>query len=221
MTNPWTLRICDQWIAWLTFDQSDEKVNTLSERSLAELEVMLDKLAEDERLTAMVIKSGKKDSFIAGADIEELAKIVDDEDARAKSEAGQTIFDKIEALPIPTVAVIHGACMGGGLELALACDYRMVTDHPKTKLALPEVNLGIIPGWGGTQRLPRLIDLAPGLQMILTGRQIAGKKAYRMGLADGIVTEAFIEQQAGDFCGHCAPSRPSGSHSARRLWARR
>ncbi|MCH7603851.1 MAG: enoyl-CoA hydratase/isomerase family protein [Planctomycetes bacterium] len=219
MNNPWTLRICDQWIAWLTFDQSDEKVNTLNEHSLAELEILLDQLTEDDRLKAMVIRSGKKDSFIAGADIEELAKITDDEDARAKSEAGQEIFAKIEAIPIPTVAVIHGACMGGGLELALACDYRLVTDHPKTILALPEVNLGIIPGWGGTQRLPRLIGLAPGLQMILTGRQIAGKKAYRMGLADGIVTEAFIEQQAGDFINRIMSSGQCKKIRKRRLKA--
>ena len=112
MNNPWTLRICDQWIAWLTFDQPDEKVNTLNEHSLAELEILLDQLTEDDRLKAMVIRSGKKDSFIAGADIEELAKITDDEDARAKSEAGQEIFAKIEAIPIPTVAVIHGGVHG-------------------------------------------------------------------------------------------------------------
>ncbi|MCZ6836249.1 MAG: 3-hydroxyacyl-CoA dehydrogenase NAD-binding domain-containing protein [Planctomycetota bacterium] len=197
--NPWTLDIDSAWIAWLTFDLKGEKVNVFNEHALAELEMMLDQLHADERIKALVLTSGKRDSFIAGADIEELAKIKDDEDARAKSQAGQTVFEKIATMPVPTVAAIHGACMGGGLEMALACDYRLVTDHPKTILALPEVNLGILPGWGGTQRLPQLIGLAMALPMILGGKNIPGKKAYRMGLADGIIAEAFVRQQGADF----------------------
>lgn len=198
-SNPWTLDIDRAWIAWLTFDLPGEKVNVFNEHALAELEVLLDRLHADERIKALVISSGKRDSFIAGADIDELAKIEDVEDARAKAEAGQAIFQKIADMPVPTVAAIHGACMGGGLEMALACDYRLVTDHPKTKLAAPEVNLGIIPGWGGTQRLPRLVGLAAALPMILAGKNIAGKKAYRMGLADGIIAEAFIREQGSEF----------------------
>jgi len=207
-TNPWTLDIDNAWIAWLIFDLPGGKVNVFNEHALAELEVLLDRLHADERIKALVIASGKKDAFIAGADIDELAMIQDDEDAHAKAHAGQAIFRKIETLPVPTVAAIHGACMGGGLEMALACEYRLVSDHPKTVLAAPEVNLGIIPGWGGTQRLPRLIGLAAALPMILAGKNVPGKKAYRTGLADGIFAEAFLREQVSQFVENAM--RPGG-----------
>ena len=141
MSTPWTLSIDPNWIAWLAFDAQGEKVNVFNEHALAELERLLQQLHDDERIKALVIRSGKPGTFIAGADIEELARITDIDDARMKSEIGQKVFAMIESMPVPTTAVIHGACMGGGLEMALACDYRLVTDHPKTTLALPEVNL--------------------------------------------------------------------------------
>ena len=196
MKNAWTTHIDEQWIAWLRFDLQGEKVNKFTAQVMAQLDAALDPLATNQAIKAVVILSGKPDSFIVGADVNELAAIKDIDDAREKAQAGQQLFNKIAALEMPTFAVIHGPCMGGGLEMSLACDYRLATDHPKTSIALPEVNLGIIPGWGGTQRLPKLIGLPQALTMIMAGKPVNGRKAYRIGLADALVNEAFIEEQA-------------------------
>ena len=199
MKNTWTLNIDEDFVAWLTFDTPGERVNTFTEASLRELERLLDELAGDAAIQAVVIKSAKHDSFIVGADISELAEIATPADALAKSRAGHAVFDKLASLSAPTVAAIHGTCLGGGLEIALACDYRTATDHPKTSIGLPEVGLGIIPGWGGTQRLPRVIGLVPALNMILTGKPLKGRKAYRIGLADGLFNPSFLEEQTRRF----------------------
>jgi 3-hydroxyacyl-CoA dehydrogenase/enoyl-CoA hydratase/3-hydroxybutyryl-CoA epimerase len=130
--------------------------------------------------------------FIAGADIRELQTIATRSDALAKAQAGQRLFQRLATLPMPTIAVIDGACMGGGLEFALACTYRIVSDEDKTSLALPEVTLGIIPGWGGTQRLPRLIGVTAALDMILSGKPVNARKAVKLGLADGCSARAFL-----------------------------
>ncbi|MHC4614516.1 MAG: enoyl-CoA hydratase-related protein [Planctomycetota bacterium] len=159
MSNAWTLDIDGDNIAWLTFDLPGEKVNKLSASAMTELQTVLDEQVAGAAVKAVVVRSGKKDSFIVGADIDELARLTDEKDARAKSETGKAVFARLAALSVPTVALVHGSCLGGGLELALACRYRLATDHPKTSLGLPEVNLGIIPGWGGTLRLPRLVGL--------------------------------------------------------------
>ena len=199
MGSAWTTHIDEQWIAWLRFDLEGEKVNKFTTQVMTELYAALDPLATNQSIKAVVITSGKEDSFIVGADINELATIQDNDDARKKAQAGQQLFNKIAALDVPTVAVIHGPCMGGGLEMSLACDYRLATDHPKTSIALPEVNLGIIPGWGGTQRLPKLIGLPQALTMIMSGKPANGRKAYKIGLVDALVNEAFLEEQAARF----------------------
>ncbi|MCZ6446226.1 MAG: 3-hydroxyacyl-CoA dehydrogenase NAD-binding domain-containing protein [Planctomycetota bacterium] len=199
MSNAWTKSLDSDRIAWLTFDLPDGKVNKFTASALAELSAMLDQLAAEDAIKAIVIRSGKEGNFIAGADINELARIKDVRDAKAKSQAGHAVFAKLAALPIPTIAAIHGPCLGGGLEMALACQYRVVTDHPTTSLGLPEVNLGIIPGWGGTQRLPRLIGLTPALKMILTGKPVDGRGAYRMGLADAIAAQVFLKDETRRF----------------------
>src|SRR5205814_621904 len=121
--------------------------------------------------------------FLAGADIQQFADIRTAEEAAALSAAGQQLFDKLELLPVPTLAVVHGPCLGGGLELALACDYRLVVDGPATQLGLPEVELGLLPGWGGTQRLPRVVGLERALQVILGRRRLRAREALRWGLA--------------------------------------
>ncbi|MBT8485548.1 MAG: enoyl-CoA hydratase/isomerase family protein [Phycisphaerae bacterium] len=198
-TRSWTIHVDPEWVAWLVFNLPGEKVNKLTATAMAELDETLDELAADERIKAVAIRSEKQDSFIVGADINELLAIASVAEARTKSELGQRIFAKIAALEVPTVAVIHGACMGGGLELALACDYRLVSDHPKTSLAVPEVNLGILPGWGGTQRLPRLLALPVALKMMLAGKPMSGRAARRVGLADGAVTPAFLADQTRRF----------------------
>ncbi|MDH4161134.1 MAG: 3-hydroxyacyl-CoA dehydrogenase NAD-binding domain-containing protein [Nitrospirota bacterium] len=173
-------------IAVLTFDLPDEKVNKLTTAVMDELSRILDDLSISRTIKALVIRSGKPDNFIAGADISEIRNITDADLGEELSRNGQEVLQKIEDLPFPTVAAINGACLGGGLELALACRYRVVSSGPRTVLGLPEVKLGIIPGFGGTQRLPRLVGLANSLDMILTGKSVYPRKAKRIGLADEV-----------------------------------
>jgi len=198
MNRAWTITVDGDNIAWLTFDLFGEKVNKFNAAALSDLESVLD---EDlgGSVRAIIIRSAKKDSFIVGADINELAAIDGVDDARAKADAGKAVFDKLAARQVPTLVVIHGACLGGGLEFALACRYRMVTSHPATSLGVPEVNLGILPGWGGTLRLPRLIGLPQALTMILGGRPVDGRRAMKLGLADAIAAEPFVEDEARRF----------------------
>src|SRR3990167_4895240 len=152
------LRI-DKKIAILEFDQPDSKVNVLNASSMQELSDALDEIANKPKseIEALIITSKKDGIFIAGADIKEIENITLPGDARDKAEKGKQVFDKIEKLDLVTLAVINGACLGGGLELALACKYRVAGFSDRVKIGLPEVMLGIIPGFGGTQRLPRLI----------------------------------------------------------------
>jgi len=187
-------------IAWLTFDLPGEKVNKLSISVLQELEQIIDTLQKRNDIKVLVIRSAKDSVFIAGADIKSFQKgFKDPAPIRLMIDAGQRVFKKIENLPFPSVALIQGGCFGGGTELALACTYRVVTDNPKTTIGLPEVNLGIFPGWGGTQRLPRLIGLLEGLPMVLSGRPVNAVKAYKLHLADAIVPWQFQQKAVENF----------------------
>lgn len=170
-------------IAWLRLDDPGKKVNTLSTRLFDWFEGQIARL-ERERPEGLVIYSGKPDGFVAGADLEELLALTRPEDVLAMLHRGHELMERLVALPFPTVAAIHGACLGGGLELALACRRRVATEHPKTKLGLPEVQLGLLPGLGGTQRLPRLIGVPDALDLILTSKQVDARKARRLGLVD-------------------------------------
>ncbi len=190
-------------IAHLVIDLPDEKINKLSEAVMSELEEQLGNGLRAAAIKALVISSKKPGVFIAGADIDEIEKITTPADAYEKSQRGQVIFSKLAALPYPTIAVMDGACLGGGLELALACSFRVVTDSEKTRLGLPEVSLGILPGWGGTQRLPRLVGTVQALTMILSGKPISGSKAVRIGLADALVPHEFVAEQAHEFVARC------------------
>lgn len=189
----------DHGIVHLYFDSPGEKVNKLSSRVLDELKDTLAQIRNHKTAKALIIKSRKPDLFIAGADIDELKQVRDSSTAQALSEKGHEAFNLISSLPFPTIAAIDGACLGGGLELALACTYRIVTDSNKTALGLPEVNLGIIPGWGGTQRLPRLIGLTAAMEMIMTGKTVDGRKAFKMKLADAIFSAPFLEEKSLEF----------------------
>lgn len=181
-------------IGQLVFDLPGEKINKLSLPVLLELEQILDQLKD---LKALLITSGKEDIFIAGADIRSFGEVFKTkEKTEEMMRTGHRVYNKLSKLPFPTIALIDGACLGGGLELALACTYRIATDNPKTSIGLPEVNLGIIPGWGGTQRLPRLIGLKEGLNLILTGRPVNGPKAYKLGLVDGLVAKEFKKEKS-------------------------
>jgi 3-hydroxyacyl-CoA dehydrogenase/enoyl-CoA hydratase/3-hydroxybutyryl-CoA epimerase len=188
-----TLDIQDS-IGRLTLDYPGEKVNKLSAQFLLAFNDALAAVETDKTsIRALIIQSAKPDIFIAGADIEEIRSASDAAAVRESVMKVHEIFLRLEKLPFPVIAVINGACLGGGLELALACSYRIATDHPKTKIGLPEVMLGIIPGFGGTQRLTRTIGLQRALPLILTGKALDAKKAFRQGIVDRVVPHANYE----------------------------
>ncbi len=199
MTNALTLTVERNGVANLVFDLPNEKINKLSEPVMLELEKALNVIDGNKGIRVLIITSLKKDIFIAGADINEIKEIRDQKTAYEKVSRGQNLLTKLANLKIPTVAVINGACLGGGLELALACTYRVAILNSKTSLGLPEVNLGIIPGFGGTQRLPKLIGLSESLKIILSGKPVDANKAFKIGLIDDIIREEFMEEKLGHF----------------------
>ncbi len=197
----------------VTIDRPGEPVNTLSPALVGEFEGVFLRVDQDLLIKAVVLISGKPDTFIAGADIEQFTTFRSAADAERVSRLGQDLLVRLERLRVPVVAAIHGACLGGGLEVALACRYRICTDHPKTTLAQPEVQLGLIPGMGGTQRLPRRVGLQAALDMILTGRNVRPRRALQTGLVDEVVHPAILREIAIDRArgladGTRAPSRP-------------
>ncbi len=179
----WRLERDDHDIAWLYIDKADSAANTLSAEVLEELYEILSHLKE-ERAQGLVILSGKASGFIAGADIKEFTTLTGQKDAEDLIGRGQAVLDRLAALNMPTVALIQGFCLGGGMELALACRYRIADEDPKTKLGLPEVNLGIHPGFGGTVRLPPLIGAPAAMDMMLGGRALSARAAKKIGLVD-------------------------------------
>ncbi|MGD8111212.1 fatty acid oxidation complex subunit alpha FadJ [Vibrio sp. TRT 17S01] len=188
-----SLNIDDNRIAWLAIDVPGEKMNTLQAAFAQEMQLIFECLSEQkDSLKGMIIHSLKPDNFIAGADVRMLDACQSASEAQALATQGQQMFQQLSELPFPVVAAIHGPCLGGGLELALACDYRVCSDSDKTRLGLPEVQLGLLPGSGGTQRLPRLIGLLPSLDMILTGKQLRAKKAKKLGVVDASVSETIL-----------------------------
>jgi 3-hydroxyacyl-CoA dehydrogenase/enoyl-CoA hydratase/3-hydroxybutyryl-CoA epimerase len=172
-------------VVWL--DQPDEKINKISLDLLDIFEDLFEQIEKDEEIKAVVLISRKEDNFIAGADLEDLVYMPDREKAETLSRRGHILLNRIAESRKPVVAALHGATLGGGLEVALACSYRIATDDPKTVLALPEVRLGLLPGGEGTQRLPRLVGLQSALDMMLTGKNIYPRQAKRMGLVDDLI----------------------------------
>ncbi len=183
-------------VAFIWFDMEGDRFNTLEPHISSEFETLMTRAASDERAKAIVFISRKKDSFIAGANIELLRSLTSQADAAAMSRQAQAGFDRLDAFEKPVVAAIHGACLGGGLEWALACDYRIATDHPKTVIGLPETQLGLIPGAGGTQRLPRLIGAQGAIELILSGRSLKAKKAFKLGIIDEVVPHPILKDIA-------------------------
>ncbi|MFQ3592370.1 MAG: 3-hydroxyacyl-CoA dehydrogenase NAD-binding domain-containing protein [Gemmataceae bacterium] len=168
----------------LRLEVPNRSVNVVSRQLLDDLDDTLTWLTEQQRRTVLVVRSGKKTGFLAGADLHEFSQITTAAQASAIAARGQAVFARLAALPMPSVAVIHGPCLGGGLELALACDYRLVFDRPDTQLGLPEIELGLLPAWGGTVRLPRVVGLERALAMILGGKRLSAPEALQWGLAD-------------------------------------
>lgn len=200
MDKAFQISIDREGIANLVFDLPGEKVNKLSIPIMRELESIVDDIAKNPNIKIMTISSGKKDLFIAGADLHSFEPVFKNpQQGKEIITTGHRVFNKLQNLPFPTVALIRGACLGGGMELALACTYRVVSDNPKTQLGLPEVTLGIIPGWGGTQRMPRLVGLIAGLPIVLGGKPVKAAQAVKIKLADAIFAEAFFDDGVRQF----------------------
>lgn len=184
-------------VAVVTIDVPGERMNILKESFFPAAQAALDEVEKNPAIKAAVIASGKPDSFIAGADINIIKSLQTVEEAASVCRLGHSIMDRIAASRKPYVVAIHGVALGGGCELALACHARVLSDDPKTALGLPEVNLGVLPGFGGTQRLPRLVGIAPALDMMLTGKHIFAYKARSLGLANEVVAKPILLQVAG------------------------
>lgn len=196
MSSPFTLAIRVDGIATITIDVAGESMNTLKAEFVPAMNEILAKLETHHGLRGVIINSAKPGCFVAGADIGMIAACRDAASATALSRAGQQVFSRLWALKVPVVAAIDGVCLGGGLELALACHYRVCTTSDKTKLGLPEVQLGLLPGAGGTQRLPKLVGAIKALELMLTGRQLYAKQALKLGLVDEVVPATALEQAA-------------------------
>jgi 3-hydroxyacyl-CoA dehydrogenase/enoyl-CoA hydratase/3-hydroxybutyryl-CoA epimerase len=180
----------------LVLDVPGRTLNVLSRGVLDDLDRAIDAVATLGKAPLLILRSNKKSGFLAGVDIADFTTVTGPAAAEALSARGQQLFDKVAALPTPSLVVVHGPCLGGGLELALACDYRLVFDRPSTQLGLPEVELGLLPAWGGTQRLARVIGLERALQVILGGKRLNAREAFNWGLADAYAAdEASLRDQ--------------------------
>ncbi len=200
-------------IGWITFDDPDRSLNVLTEAVMRRFGEALDEAraaAREGRVRVLVVRSGKPGSFIAGADIDAIATIEDPGEAETKIRLGQAVFNDLASFSVPTIAAVDGVCVGGGLELSLACDYRFLSDSKRTSLQFPEVMLGILPAWGGTTRLPRLVGLQASLDMLLTGRKRDARAAKRMGLATEILPAAVFGEKVRSYARDLADRPPDG-----------
>ena len=183
-------------IALVTFDQPNSRANTLNQQVLGELEKLTADLASRKNVRGMIFRSGKPGMFIAGADLRELGSRPDQNIAKAITKRGLDIFGAFESLPFPTVAAIEGSCLGGGLELSLSVDFRIAANTPKTEVGFPEVKIGIFPGWGGTQRLPRVIGPSPALEVICSGEPVKAQRAKDLGILFDVVPNERLVAEA-------------------------
>lgn len=191
----WHLETDEDDVIWLHFDKAESSTNVFSADVFAEFFEILDQLSGINP-KGLIILSDKESGFIAGANIEEFTQLESEEQALELIRVGQSAFDKLEALPFPTLSLINGFCLGGGLEMSLACDYRIALDEPKTRLGLPEVLLGIHPGWGGTMRLPRLIGAPAAMDLMLSGRTVNARAAKKLGIVDRIAPQRHLKRAA-------------------------
>jgi 3-hydroxyacyl-CoA dehydrogenase/enoyl-CoA hydratase/3-hydroxybutyryl-CoA epimerase len=205
-TGSWTLELDADRIAWLVCDTPDTSINVLSESVLRELAASLTDIVE-RRPKGVVLRSGKFNGFIAGADIKEFVRIRTPDEGYNLVRAGQSVLDQVQNLPCPSVAALHGFVLGGGLELALACTYRVAADDAKLSLGLPEVMLGIHPGFGGTVRSVQLMGVRPALDMMLKGKPLNGSRALSIGLIDRLVPPSELEKSAKELVLQAPPKR--------------
>ena len=200
-------RLNEDRVGILNFDREGSSANIFDHDTLGELAAHLDTIEADTELRGLVLVSAKEKIFIAGADINAFSQVEDPEALREIARAGQETFARISDLKIPTVAAIHGQALGGGCEIALACDYRLASDSRDTKIGLPEVTLGILPAWGGSYRLPRLIGLPNALDMILAGKRVAAYPAKKKGLVDQLCPREHFIRIATEWIGKGKPQR--------------
>jgi 3-hydroxyacyl-CoA dehydrogenase/enoyl-CoA hydratase/3-hydroxybutyryl-CoA epimerase len=211
----WKAETDAEGIVVLTFDHANSSVNLFSRAALDEIDQIVERLSF-EPPKGVVIRSGKASGFVAGANIHEFEDFEKRGTVLANIENGQRVFQSLARLRCPTVAAIHGFCMGGGTEMALACRYRVATRDPKTKIGLPEVMLGIMPGWGGTARLPRLIGAPQALPLMLTGRAVGGEEGRSLGLVDALSSPELLVETAKEQIRH---PRPRPFLQRARAWA--
>ncbi len=205
----WTITRETAGLARLTFDKAGATTNTLSAAVLAEFNEALD-ILDREPPAGLIIASGKANGFIAGADVTEFSQVRSEADAIALVKRGWDAFERLAAVRYPTLALVRGFCLGGGLELALACRYRVIVDEPGTRLGLPEVMLGIVPGWGGMRRLPRLAGAPAALDLLLSGKTIDARKAKKLGIADECVPARIMDNTARGMLQALPPPRALG-----------
>jgi 3-hydroxyacyl-CoA dehydrogenase/enoyl-CoA hydratase/3-hydroxybutyryl-CoA epimerase len=206
----WRLEQDTDAILWLYFDKQNASTNTINIEVMEELEAIIHSLIDNMKVKGLIIASAKQNGFIAGADITQFNQFRDIDEATKLLRRGQQVFEQLEELKIPTVAMIEGFCLGGGMELALACHYRVAELGAKTRLGLPEVKLGIYPGWGGTVRLPRLIGAPNAFDMILSGRMLSAKAAAKIGVVDVAVPKRHLLTAAKFYAlGKAKPHKPT------------
>ena len=198
MANYVNYKIIERGDGWLElcFDQPDTKANVFNESALRELDAVVTDLGSRKDVKGVLVTSAKSDIFIAGADINLIKTLDTIESAIEGASAGQQAIHRFSKLPFETVAAIGGACLGGGFELALGCKKRVASDAKSVKIGLPEVMLGILPGFGGSVRLPRLVPLPTALDMILSGKQVDGTRAYKMGIVDAYLPSQNFNERA-------------------------
>ena len=217
-----TLTIDERGVAWVVFDDPERKQNVLTEdvmRRLTDVTQEIATGAREGRVRAAVFMSGKDRGFIAGADVDAIAEVEDPVEGERAARLGQAVFLEVEQLPVPTVAAIDGICLGGGLELSLACRYRVASDADGTRLGFPEVQLGILPAWGGTTRLPRLIGVRAALDLLLTGKRISARSAHRKGLVETVLPAEIFRDAVEEYV-HDRLEEPTSTGKERGLFSR-
>ncbi len=217
----WKLATDNDNILWLTLDRADAKVNSLNREVFDEFDQVVDDIAQQNPV-GVILQSAKSTGFIAGADITQFTALKDEKEAFDLIRQAQLVLDKFEALPMPTLAIISGFCLGGGCETALACTYRIAEITPSTRIGLPEVKLGIIPGWGGTVRLPKLIGAPAAMKIMLAGMAVDARKAKKIGLVDQALPKRELLRAAkAIILSKPAPHQPKGwSRLSNESWVR-
>ena len=219
--NNFTVTADDRGVVTAVLNVPDRPMNVFSKDVLEELRAIVHELQQAKHIKVALFRSGKESGFLAGADITGFTEVKSREQANAMISGGQDLFSEIEKLPCKTIAAIHGPCLGGGLEFSLACKHRIARDSDSTKIGVPEIMLGLIPGWGGTQRLPKQVGLSTGMKMILTGKHLSAKEAYSSGLVDRVVDSERWDEGIAEFVDDVLQNRNLDDPAKRRPLAQR